>query len=139
MKSNHLPKNTTIFLPPGSAAERAEIFWQTMNCEHFMENYRVDLTRTNPKEKVHNLKFADVARMLSGNVIISPVPNSTRKYQAIAWWNGKYYLTIFTLEHRPENYSTLFAVIITTYTTYESRHITTYKQYIEAIRQKYGH
>ena len=84
MKSNHLPKNTTLYLPPGHGTERAEIFWQTANCDHFVENYRADLTKLTPAEQVHNLRFADVARMLSGNVLIRPVPKSTHKYQALA-------------------------------------------------------
>lgn len=103
-----------------------------------MENYRADLTKTNPTEQIHNLRFADVARMLSGNVVIGPVPKSTHKYQAIAHWQQNYYLTIFTLERRLENPSILFAVIITTYITYESRHISQHQQYIETIRQAYG-
>ena len=54
MKSNHLPKNTTIPLPLPfeDDVERAEIFWQTVNCDHFMENYRADSVKTNPKERV---------------------------------------------------------------------------------------
>ena len=139
MKSNHIPKNTTLYLPLGYAADRAEIFWQTVNCDHFMENYRADSAKTNPNEQVHNLKFADVARMLSGNVVIGPVPKSAHKYQAISNWQENYYLTIFTLEHRAENPLTLFAVIITTYITYESRYIHQHQQYIQTIRQQYGH
>lgn len=138
MKSNHLPKNTTLYLPPDYSADRAEIFWQTANCDHFMENYRADLTKVNPSEQIHNLRFADVARMLSGNVLITPVLKSTHKYQALAYWHEKYYLTIFTLEHRAENPSTLFAVIITTYITYESRHLTAYQAYAQQIRQHYN-
>jgi len=40
MKSDHLPKNTTIplLLPISDEVGRTEIFWQTANCEHFMEN-----------------------------------------------------------------------------------------------------
>ncbi len=102
-----------------------------------MENYRADSAKVNPSERVHNLKFADVAKMLSGNVAIKPVPKSTNKYQAIAYWNEQYYLTIFTLEHRAENRSVLFAVILSTYITYESRHITDYQQYAQEIRQRY--
>ncbi|MFD2938347.1 hypothetical protein [Spirosoma flavum] len=138
MKSNHIPKNTTLYLPPGHKAERAELFWQTANCDHFMENYRADLAKSNPSEQVHNLKFADVARMLSGNVLITPVPKSVTKYQAISYWQETYYLTIFTLEHRVENPSTLFAVIITTYITHESRHLSAYQAYADKIRQLYN-
>lgn len=141
MKSNHLPRNTTIPLPLplDSEVERAELFWQTVNCDHFMENYRADSTKINPKERVHNLRFADVARMLSGNVLVSPVPKSANKYQAISYWQQTYYLTIFTLERRQENRSTLFAVILSTYITYESRHITDYQQFVQTTRQRYGH
>lgn len=139
MKSNHLPKNTTLYLPPDYSADRAEIFWQTVNCDHFMENYRHDLTKANPSEQVHNLRFADVARMLSGNVLITPVPKSIHKYQALAYWQERYYLTIFTLERRAENPSYLFAVIITTYITYESRHLIAYQAYAQQIRQSYNH
>jgi len=103
-----------------------------------MENYRADLIKTNPNERIHNLKFADVSRMLSGNVVIKPVPKSPNKYQAIAYWNEKHYLTIFTLEHRQENRSVLFAVILSTYITYESRHITDYQQYIETVQKRFG-
>lgn len=104
-----------------------------------MENYRTDSAKINPNEQVHNLKFADVARMLSGNVVIGPVPKSDNKYQAISNWHEKYYLTIFTLERRAEIASTLFAIIITTYITYESRYIRQHQQYIQTIRQQYGH
>lgn len=138
MKSNHLPKNTTLYLPPDYSADRAEIFWQTVNCDHFMENYRHDLTKANPSEQIHNLRFADVARMLSGNVLITPVHKSIHKYQALAYWQEKYYLTIFTLERRADNSSHLFAVIITTYITYESRHLTAYQAYAQQIRQSYN-
>lgn len=140
MKSNHLPKNTTIPLPLpfDSEAERAEIFWQTANCDHFMENYRADSVKINAKERVHNLRFADVARMLSGNVLVSPVPKSLNKYQAISYWQENYYLTIFTLERRIENRSVLFAVILSTYITYESRHITDYQQFAQTTQQKYS-
>ena len=138
MKSNHLPKNTTIALPPGHPAERAEIYWQTVNCDHFMENYRADSAKANPNERVHNLRFADVARMLSGNVVIRPVPKSANKYQAIAYWHQNYYLTIFTLERRTESSSILFAVILSTYITYESRHIAEHQRYIQTVHQKYG-
>lgn len=140
MKSNHIPKNTTIPLPIpfDTGPERAEIFWQTANCDHLMENYRADLDKANQKERIHNLRFADVSRMLSGNVLVSSVPKSTKKYQAISFWQDNYYLTIFTLERRIENRSTLFAVIITTYITYESRHITEYQQFAQATQQKYG-
>lgn len=138
MKSNHTPKNTTLYLPPGHGAERAEIFWQTANCDHFMENYRTDLDKVNPSEQIHNLRFADVARMLSGNVLITPVPKSVNKYQAISYWQETYYLTIFTLEHRTESTLTLFAVIITTYITHESRHLTAYQAYAHKIRQSHN-
>ncbi len=103
-----------------------------------MENYRADSAKINSSEQVHNLKFADVARMLSGNVLITPVPKSTHKYQALAYWHENYYLTIFTLEHRAESPSTLFAVIITTYITYESRHLAAYQAYANQIRQSYN-
>ena len=103
-----------------------------------MDNYRTDSAKAGSKEQVHNLKFSDVARMLSGNVLITPVPKSTHRYRAIAYWNENYYLTIFTLERRPESRSPLFAVIITTYITYEGRYITDYQQFAEEIRQKYG-
>ncbi len=138
MNSNHLPKNTTIPLPPGSSTDRAEIFWQTTNCQHFMDNHREDAAKSSPSEKIHNLRFPDVSKMLSGNVLITPIARSRSKYQAVASWNGKYYLTIFTLERRPFERSTLFAIIVTTYITYDSQHIEDYKEYIKLIRQTYG-
>lgn len=138
MNSNHQPKNTTIPLPPGSIAQRAEIFWQTTNCEHFMANYQVDSAKVNLKEKVHNLRFSDVSNMLSGNVLITPVPKSPHRYRAISYWNENYYLTIFTLQRRPQERLTLFAVVITTYITYANEHINSYREYVEIIRQKYS-
>ncbi len=78
-----------------------------------MENYRTDLAKLTPLEQVHNLRFADVARMLSGNVLIRPVPKSTHKYQVLAYWHQNYYLTIFALERRSENSLVMFAGNIT--------------------------
>ena len=76
--------------------------------------------------------------MLSDNVLITPVPKSTRKYQALAYWHEKHYLTVFTLEQRIENPLTLFAVITTTYITHESRHLTAYQVYASKIRESYN-
>lgn len=107
IKSNHLPKNTSIETPLG----RAELFWQTTNCVHFMQNYREDSSKTNPNEKVHNLQFSDVSKMLSGNVAIDQVKKSD-KYYAVSYWNDRYYYTIFTIERRTDESNTLFAIII---------------------------
>ena len=133
-KSSHLPKNTTITTPLG----KAELFWQTTNCNHFMQNYRDDSAKTKPGEKTHNLQFSDVSRMLSSNVVINPVKNS-HKFYAISYWNDRYYYTIFTLQRRTDAPDALFAVIITTYISYEARVINEYKAHIAESRTRYGY
>lgn len=75
MNSNHKPKNTTIPLPPDSIAQRAEIFWQTTNCEHFMANYQADSAKVNPKQKVHNLHFSDVVWQCSNHASTQITPS----------------------------------------------------------------
>lgn len=103
-----------------------------------MQNYREDSSKTKTSEKTHNLQFSDVSRMLSGNVVINPVRNS-HKFYAISYWNDRYYYTIFTLQPRTDAPGTLFAVIISTYISYEAHVINEYKAYIEESRIRYGH
>jgi len=121
---------------------KAELYWQTANCDHLMLNHRDDSAKTNRKEKTHNLQFSDVAKMLSGNVFINPVKGKpqqdSHKFYAISYWHEYYYYTIFTLQRRTDAPGILFAVIITTYITYESHVINEYKAYLEEIHQRYG-
>ncbi len=135
--SRHLPKNTTISVSTG---KRAELFWQTTNCLHFSQNFRADLGAQSSKSRVHNLEFNQVADMLSGNVFIARVPKSNipNKYYALSFFNERYYFTTFTLETRTDCVDTLFAVIITTYVTYEQRHIQEYTAYREEIKNQFG-
>ncbi|QIP14694.1 hypothetical protein G8759_19795 [Spirosoma aureum] len=136
-KSSHLPKNTTFMLTPGL---RAEIFWQTTNCDHFMENYRADLDAPTAKSRFHNLRFSQVSKMLSGNLYITQSPKSDdpNNYYAISSYGGKYYFTTFTIESRTDCPDTLFAVIITSYITYEDRHIKKHKAYVEELRRQFN-
>ena len=103
-----------------------------------MQNYRDDSAKAKPNEKTHNLNFSDVAKMLSGNVVINQVNNS-HKFYAISYWNDHYYYTIFTLQRRTDASSTLFAIIISTYISYEAHVINEYQNYIEGGRARYDH
>ncbi len=78
--------------------------------------------------------------MLSGNVYVDHVPKSDNpnKYYAIALFGGKYYFTTFILESRTDCHNTLFAVIITSYITYEDRHIQKLRDYLETLKKRFG-
>ena len=102
-----------------------------------MQNYLGDSAKVKTKEKTHNLQFSDVSKMLAGNVVINPVKNS-HKFYAISFWNNSYYLTIFTLQRRNDASATLFAVLISTYISYEAHIINEYKSYIEESRSRFG-
>ncbi len=134
-KSNRLPKNTTIRI----YGIHTEIFWQTANCDHFMDNYRTDTAKT-AKSRFHNLRFNQVAQMLSGNVYVSRVPKSDNpnKYYALSYYQQHYYFTTFTLESRTDTARTLFAIIITSYITYEDRHIDQCQAYLDDLEKQFG-
>lgn len=103
-----------------------------------MQNYRDDSAKTKLHEKTHNLHFSDVARMLSGNVIINPVKKS-HKFYAISHWNNRYYYTVFTIQRRTDAPNTLFAIIISAYISYEAHVINEYQTYIEESRTRYDY
>jgi|GEM_PF-2217653 len=110
-KSNHIPRNTTIIV----SGLQAEIFWQTTNCDHFLENYRADSTASTAKSRFYNLRFSQVAKMLSGNVYFGRVPKleNSNKYYALSFYNGLHYFTTFTLEPRPTDPCLLLSSLLT--------------------------
>ncbi len=126
---NHSPKNTTVFTPSG----RAELFWQTVNCDHFAENHSADAGKAG-KSRFHDLRFKDIAHLLSGDVAIDPVGSKGTKWRAISFYKEKHYLTIFHLQKR-DDCDTLFAVVVTCYATYHERHRKEYEKYIRGAKK----
>ncbi|MFC0182490.1 hypothetical protein SAMN04515674_101452 [Pseudarcicella hirudinis] len=129
---NFKAKNTTVLTAEG----KAELFFQTVNCDHLLENYRTDVNKIG-KERVHDVKFSDISQLLSGNVCFSEVPKSKNKFQAISFYRGKYYVTFYYLDKR-KDCETLFAVIISCYISHESHIIKKYDTYKKEVEQQYG-
>lgn len=63
--SKYYPKNTTVYIT--GLGKRAELFWQTSNANHLLENY---VDRISHWGKDHDLKFNDFKSLLSGNTRI---------------------------------------------------------------------
>ncbi|GAB4035294.1 hypothetical protein [Spirosoma jeollabukense] len=63
---NHQPKNKSIYTDHG----RAEIFFQTINLDHYLTKYLSDLNKPDDK-RFHRLTFSEITKVLSqGNVLI---------------------------------------------------------------------
>lgn len=119
--SKYYPQNTSFETPFG----KAEIFWQTNNANHLLENYTDNITQFG---KHHDLKFVDFKHLLQdANIHIIPSKYKKNIFETIAYSHSKkrYYFIIFALEKRFKN---LFAVIITAYATKKAEHINKYKE-----------
>lgn len=77
--------------------------------------------------------------MLSGNVLIAPVPKSRdpNKYYAVSHFGSHYYFTTFTLDFRTDCSDTLFCTVLTCHVTYESRYIDLYKKYLKLQQERF--
>lgn len=128
---NFKARNTTILTAQG----KAELFFQTVNCDHILENYRMDASKFG-KERVHDVKFSDISKLLSGNVCFDCVQKSKNKFQAISFHQGKYYVTYYYLDKRIDC-DTLFAVIISCYISHESHITQKYDRYLKAEIERY--
>ena len=109
---NHQPKNKSIYTDQG----RAEIFFQTINLDHYLTKFLNDLNKPDDK-RFHRLTFREITIVLSqGNVLIEKFADAKKKYFAISLYENRYYYTVFYLEKR-EDCDKLFAVIVTSYAT----------------------
>ncbi len=127
---NHQPKNRSIYTDQG----RAEIFFQSVNLDHYLTKYLLDLDRPDDK-RFHRLSFSGICKVLSqGNVLIQKYADAKKKYYAIPYFESRYYYTVFYLEKR-DDYDKLFAVIVTCYATNNKDIHQQYDAYVEAQRQ----
>lgn len=109
---NHYPRNKTIYTDQG----RAEIFFQTINLDHYLTRYLDDLNKPDDK-RFHRLTFSEITKVLSqGNVLIQKYADAQKKYFAVSRYEGRYYYAVFYLEKR-EDCDKLFAIIATCYAT----------------------
>ncbi|AEI47634.1 hypothetical protein [Runella slithyformis] len=122
---NAIPKNTTIYTPIG----RAELFFQVVNCDHIMFQYLEEMVQIDHERRQHDVTFTEIAKMLTGNVLIEQVPKSQNKYYAVSYYKSKYYYTIFYLNKRADS-QTLFAIIVTSYATNKKEIREKYESYL---------
>ncbi len=109
---NHQPRNKAIYTDQG----RAEIFFQTINLDHYLTKYLHDLNRPDDK-RFHRLTFSEITKVLSqGNILIQKYADSKKKYNAISYYEGRYYYYVFYLDKR-DDCDKLFAVIASCYAT----------------------
>ena len=125
-------KNTTINTQFG----KAELFFQTKFGDHIIENYRTDLTIIDPKRRHHDLEFSDIATLLRGNVSMEPIRDNETQIEAVSFYRGRHYLTLFHLAKRDDS-DTLFAFIVTSYATNQKRYIDRYNTFIEQINRAF--
>lgn len=128
--SKYYPQNTSVYI--SDIKGRAEIFWQTVNANHLLENYNDKISQWG---KDHDLKFNDFKNLLSGNTVMSRIKEET--YIAVAYDSNKknYYFIKFALSKR---FQQTFIIIITAYATKNSNHIKAYKDYEAETRRKYA-
>lgn len=128
--SKYYPQNTSIYIP--ETKERAEIFWQTVNANHLLENYTDKVSQYG---KDHDLKFNDFKNLLSGNTLMKR--KKENNYVAITYDERKknYYFVKFVLTKR---FRHTFIIIITAYATKDSYHIQAYKDYEKEVKQKFA-
>lgn len=84
--SRYYPKNTSVYI--SKIKEKAEIFWQTVNANHLLENYTDIISQWG---KDHDLKFNDFKNLLSGNTVMDIIKDNL--YLAVAYdsTKGNYY------------------------------------------------
>ncbi len=127
---NQKPRNKSIYTEQG----RAEIFYQTINLDHYLTRYLDDLDKPDDK-RFHRLTFSEITKLLSQpDTLIQRYTDSQYRHFAISYLDGRYYYTVFYLEKR-DDCAKLFAVIVTCYATnnkdiYERWN--QYKQYLNA-------
>lgn len=128
--SKYYPQNTTVHI--AAIKDRAEIFWQTVNANHLLENYTDKVSQFG---KDHDLKFNDFKSLLSGNTLMKKQKGDT--YIAIAYDESKknYYFVKFVLSSR---FQRRFIIIITAYATKDSYYIQAYKDYKKGIQSKFA-
>lgn len=128
--SKYYPQNTSVLIP--DLEKRAELFWQTVNANHLLENYVDKITHWG---KDHDLKFNDFKKLLSGNTYFK-IEKSTKGY-AIAYDASKknYYFVKFVLHER---FKKLFVIIVTAYATKYSQHLKEYNDYQKWVEQKFA-
>lgn len=130
---NHYPKNKAIYTDQG----RAEIFFQTINLDHYLEKYLLDLSKPDDK-RFHRLTFSEITKVLSqGNVLIERYADTKKKYFAISLYEGRYYYTVFYLEKR-EDCDKLFAIIATCYATNNKDIHQRYEAYVQKSKITFG-
>lgn len=130
---NHQPKNKSIYTDQG----RAEIFFQTINLDHYLTKYLNDLDKPDDK-RFHRLTFGEMAKVLSqGNVLIEKFADAKKKYFAISLYGGRYYYVVFYLEKR-EDCDKLFAVIVTCYATNNKDIHERYETYVKKNQIRFG-
>lgn len=132
------PRNTTIYVVDKNID--AELYFQTGFCDHIMQNRIADNQKrtANPKEVSHDLTFADIRLLLSGNVHMELVDKRYGKYKILNRFRGKLYRGFFYLSKRTDCPGTWFAVISTAYITLEKIDKMTYANYIEKNRELFG-
>ena len=128
---NTEPKNTSVYTPQG----KAELFFQVVNCNHIMDNYREDVEKTG-NARIHDVKFTDIAKLLSGNVCTFIVPKSKEKVCAISFYKGKYYVTYLFLKKRPDC-EQLFAVIVSCFISNNPEIKRHYEDYLISVAKLY--
>lgn len=131
-KSGHskfYPQNTSVLIVEKGI--KAELFWQTVNANHILENYVSNVTNF---DKDHDLKFNDFSKLLKGNVFFK---FGDRRNYAICYdrSKGTYYYIAFVLEKRFNHW---FILIITAYATKSSHYIKEYEQFQEIVRKRYS-
>ena len=134
---NYEPKNGTFDTPLG---KRAEVFFQSVNCDHIAEGYRKNLTEIGSQQQMHDVNFVDIVRLLRGNVLVKQVPKSAGKWKAISFdvERKTYYQTFFFLKNRTDC-PTLFAVILSCYITHDPTNKEEYQAYIARIEVEKEH
>lgn len=130
---NHQPRNKSIFTDQG----RAEIFFQTINLDHYLTKYLKDLDRPDEK-RFHRLTFAEIVNVLSrGNPLIQKYTDSRKKYYALSFYEGRYYYTVFYLD-KHEDWDKLFAIIVTCYATNNKDLHKQYQAQLEKNKIRFG-
>ncbi|MVM34839.1 hypothetical protein GO755_32725 [Spirosoma sp. HMF4905] len=130
---NHHPKNKAIYTDQG----RAEIFFQTVNLDHYLEKYLLDLNKPDDK-RFHRLSFSEITKVLNqGNVLIEKYADAKKKYYAISRYEGRYYYAVFYLGKR-EDCDKLFAIIVTCYATNNKDIHQRWERHDKNLKGKFG-
>ncbi len=126
-------KKKSIYTDQG----RAEIFFQTINLDHYLTKYLKDLDKPDDKRS-HRLTFSEITKLLSqGNVLIEKYADAKKKYFAISHYEERYYYIVFYLEKR-EDCDKLFAVIVTAYATNNEDIHNRYESYLRKTKDRFG-